>query len=563
MLRALICVVIALSLSACVSAPEDPSFTGAREFDANEASKTRVSLGLTYLQNGNFSQAKFNLDKALEFAPRNGQAHYALAFYYQQVDEPKLAEDSYETALRFSNNDPDVVNSYGAFLCQQGNYDKAKEYFLKAVNDRNYVSTAETYENLAICSQSQGKNQEAIEYFNSALNHQPTRAESLYLLTQLYVQEKQWEEAKRTLFKYERNAQVSAETLYLQYQIALGLNDTKTAVGYGEILKSMFPNHSNTKKYLAQMGKFQPSATVTRKIRQQSSSPEPVVLDTTIVENVLSEEDTIIVEEVETQNGETALVIDERKVIQTDNIMIVDTTPEPESESESEPATESEVANDTQSAADDLADDISEDIAETPEVFVSDAAQLADSTLDESAEEASAAIIEASDDVIESATEEVDAASAEISTEQADVATDSSAIIAADSLDVEESSENALDQTSLPDETIQASTDDVDTALDGTAQIESITDADGEAEASIDSDIETGAQANIESDVDSEGAQDEEPEYHTVAAGENLYRISLKYNVKMTTLLEWNNMSDSSSIRIGTVLRVRDPDINE
>jgi type IV pilus assembly protein PilF len=48
-------------------------------------------------------------------------------------------------------------------------------------------------------------------------------------------------------------------------------------------------------------------------------------------------------------------------------------------------------------------------------------------------------------------------------------------------------------------------------------------------------------------------------QFHIVQAKENLYRISLKYNVKIRKLLEWNNLEDASSIRIGTKLWVKEP----
>ncbi|WP_395340858.1 type IV pilus biogenesis/stability protein PilW [Ningiella sp. W23] len=402
MLRVCICALIVAVISGCVSEPTDPSFIGARAFDPDEASKTRVSLGLTYLQNGNFSQAKFNLDKALEFAPRNGQAHYAMAFYYQQVEEPELAEESYEKALSFSRNDPDVVNSYGAFLCEQGKYEKAKEYFLAAVNDRNYVSTAETYENLAICSQSQGNNEEAIEFFNSALNHQPTRPKSLLLLANLYAEEEQWEEAKRALFKYERSAQVTPESLYLQYQIATGLNDTKTAVGYGEILKSMFPEHPKTKDYVAAMGKFKPAATITRKVRSQPS--EDGLPDAELARNDMIENDTA--------SAQSSL-----------------STPQ-----------------------------VSSNITDSG---VSDIAESSSNSAEQSAQQVNETIVQASDELV----------------------------------------------------------NDVDDTMDSDA-------------------------------------------YHTVVKGDNLYRISLKYNVKMNALIEWNNLDDPA-IQLGMVLRVKDPVDNE
>jgi type IV pilus assembly protein PilF len=65
-------------LSGCVS-QNDQSF--GQNFDHLKAAKTRVSLGLTYLKNGNYRQAKFNLDKALEFAPRSADANFDMAYY--------------------------------------------------------------------------------------------------------------------------------------------------------------------------------------------------------------------------------------------------------------------------------------------------------------------------------------------------------------------------------------------------------------------------------------------------------------------------------------------------
>jgi len=42
--------------------------------------------------------------------------------------------------------------------------------------------------------------------------------------------------------------------------------------------------------------------------------------------------------------------------------------------------------------------------------------------------------------------------------------------------------------------------------------------------------------------------------HHTVAAGENLYRISLRYGVSMWAIAEANNITNLNYIRIGQVL---------
>ena len=45
--------------------------------------------------------------------------------------------------------------------------------------------------------------------------------------------------------------------------------------------------------------------------------------------------------------------------------------------------------------------------------------------------------------------------------------------------------------------------------------------------------------------------------YHTVAAGENLYRISLKYNTTVDKILKLNNLKNADKIVEGQRIRVR------
>jgi type IV pilus assembly protein PilF len=234
-------------LAACSSQPS--RITSPDDFDQAKAAKTRISLGLTYLKNGNYSQAKFNLDKALQFAPRSADAHFSLAYYYQMVEEFEAAEKAFQKAMDIEPKNADIANSYGAFLCQRGKYQEAKRYFLRAVNSDNYISSAETYENLALCSQSHGEKEDAVEYLRSAVNHQPGRAKSLYMLTQALVEANKWEEAKDTLRRFEKVSQVSANSLLLAANIEQALGNTQLAKGYGDMLLKMYPSDPAASQY--------------------------------------------------------------------------------------------------------------------------------------------------------------------------------------------------------------------------------------------------------------------------------------------------------------------------
>lgn len=256
-----------LALSGCVSSNQT-SINGGN-FDREEAARTRMSLGLTYLQNNNYTQAKKNLDKALEFNPRSADVQYAMAYYYQLVGDTQRAEDFYKGAIDLAPDNGDISNSFGAFKCQNGQYEQAKAYFFEAINNRLYANAAQTYENLALCAQSQGKFEDAIGYFKEALKHQPARGKTLFLLTESYIISEQWDAAKATLTKYEKVARVTPDSLWLAHEIALGQKDIETAKSYGEMLVSMYPDNELTQRYVAKRNELQ--SKVSRTVKQKES----------------------------------------------------------------------------------------------------------------------------------------------------------------------------------------------------------------------------------------------------------------------------------------------------
>jgi len=126
----------ALALSGCVS---ESSYNGSNKpvvknkINNAGAARTRIALALQYLKAGNNSQAKYNLERASEFAPNLPEVHYSLAYYYQQVGENARADKAYQKALDIKPDDPNTLNNYGVFLCGIDEYDRATDQFLKAI----------------------------------------------------------------------------------------------------------------------------------------------------------------------------------------------------------------------------------------------------------------------------------------------------------------------------------------------------------------------------------------------------------------------------------------------
>ena len=123
---------LSLLMTGCVT---ERTYTGTdipvseRKLDKVAAARERLQLGLTYLNRGNSEQAKYNLDKALEYAPELEDVHTALAYYYQTVGDLVRTEESYMNAISTKDASGDSMNNFGVFLCQQKQYNKAEKMF--------------------------------------------------------------------------------------------------------------------------------------------------------------------------------------------------------------------------------------------------------------------------------------------------------------------------------------------------------------------------------------------------------------------------------------------------
>ena len=212
----------ALALSGCVS---ESSYNGSNKpvvknkINNAGAARTRIALALQYLKAGNNSQAKYNLERASEFAPNLPEVHYSLAYYYQQVGENARADKAYQKALDIKPDDPNTLNNYGVFLCGIDEYDRATDQFLKAIDVPSYIRVAESYENLALCAIEFDDFENAESYFKQALNHSSQRTSTLISLAALYYAKSDLHKAGELVKRYDDTGRVSSRALMLSYLV--------------------------------------------------------------------------------------------------------------------------------------------------------------------------------------------------------------------------------------------------------------------------------------------------------------------------------------------------------
>lgn len=247
---------VALSLlSGCVT---ERMYTGTdvavkeRSFDKKSAANERLQLGLIYLQRGNAAQAKFNLDKAVSYAPELESVHMGMAYYYQHVGDNIRSEQSYKKAISRHDATGDALNNFGVFLCQQKKYQQAERMFLKAIDMPKYTQLASSYENLGICSHDAKQLTKAKHYFEMALKYDSRRVSTIKELLLLAIAQKDYAYAKTILTRYQQLTGESAQSLLLNINIDNKLQHSVAVNKLSKHLLATYPASEEAKHYRAE-----------------------------------------------------------------------------------------------------------------------------------------------------------------------------------------------------------------------------------------------------------------------------------------------------------------------
>ena len=646
-----------LALSGCVS---EQSYVGSdkpvsdRTFDNIEAARTRISLGLNYLRRGDTSQAKYNLERARSFAPNSAEVYSALAYYYQNVGEAKQAETYFRQAISKDSNYADAYNNYGAFLCQLKRYDEAEQLLLKAISRPGYIRVAESYENLSLCQLQQNNFTKAKTYLDNSIGHNTTRISSLTMAAALDYAMGDNKQAKAQLDRIQRLGRVSARTVLLSYLLAEKSGDRETMRSAEQLLLTLYTETPETRLLL--QGKLQDSEFEQLRERYKDSlmanivvpdgnaaqpdvplAPQPnpklkivkrknaddtvspgsedkvavasdaaavlsnsaaaitnsldsakqSIVKPALAAEALPAETVMAVEPQVTQTVEAETATASEQLATADAELVAELAAEKTTDDKVQPATElpsaadidAFVAQNSAEAKDnnvmpqqqdnnlqqDGADSLN---VENDKVTKSiDAIADTDSVTVESSEQSLAVEAEQSEPA-DSVLAQIDIAEA---TE--DTATEGNADIV--KTGDEQTATVVSEPVSEPDSTayhiVQASESLYSISVKHNIRLQRIMQWN---QLSPDSVIKTGQKIWLEpvtemelaAPVITEPALKEREQvvatepYHTVVAGETMFGISYKYNVRLSSFMQWNNLTESSKLHVGQKVLVVDPD---
>jgi len=215
--------ILLLSMTACSSNKSKP------EPNKSKASSYNARLGAEYTRKGRLNLANEKLLKALEQDPGSADANHYYALLQQKLGLNQTADSYFRKALSITPKNPDLLNNYGSYLCQNGQYKSAAQHFMAAINDPLYTTPEFAYTNAGICIKKSGDNTTAEQYFRKALALKPKFSSALYQMAKVKFEQGDYNRAQAFLQRYhERNPEVS-ESLTLCVQINRRLGDLNAA----------------------------------------------------------------------------------------------------------------------------------------------------------------------------------------------------------------------------------------------------------------------------------------------------------------------------------------------
>ncbi len=226
----------ALALAGCASSA--PPLHVANE---QQAAAANTQLGIQYMNQGDLNLAKAKLDRALQEAPNSPDVHSARAMLFERMNLHDKADDEFRIALKLAPHDPDVINNYAVYLCQNGRTDEGVKHFMEAAHNALYRTPQAAYTNAGVCLRAAKRDDEARADFNAAVQLRPNDPEAAFQLASLDFDHAQLTAARMRIDSYIGAYQATPDLLLLGVRVARAQGDAIAAQRFARRLQLDFP----------------------------------------------------------------------------------------------------------------------------------------------------------------------------------------------------------------------------------------------------------------------------------------------------------------------------------
>ncbi len=234
-------------LSGCSGLPSAPSderawLTQTEEPETRRRARVRLELAAGYFEQGQTMVALDEINRALVIDPRFAAAHNLRGLILMGLNEPRLAEESFQQALRISPRDGDTWHNLGWFYCQQERFVQSAQAFDTALQSPAYASAARTWMVQGICQARAGQFHEAEASLSRAFQLDASNPITLYNLALLLHKRDDNERARFYLRRLNNTDLANADSLWLGVKIEHRLRNQDAVQQLGRQLVRRFPD---------------------------------------------------------------------------------------------------------------------------------------------------------------------------------------------------------------------------------------------------------------------------------------------------------------------------------
>ena len=209
--------------------------------------KLYVDLAKEYHRLGQTEVALRRAQQAVKTDSKYAPAHVWLAFLLEQLQQTDEAAKHYERAIRLAPNNPDVLNAYGSFLCNQRRYAEADVQFVKAAANPVYATPWIALTNAGNCAVESGDTTKAEAHYRAAIQANAGFGAPLARMADLTLKRGDAKAAKDYIDRYFKPETVrtpAASRIALQVGIEAErkLGNRKRAAFYQNALNKNFPD---------------------------------------------------------------------------------------------------------------------------------------------------------------------------------------------------------------------------------------------------------------------------------------------------------------------------------
>ena len=252
---ALLAGVLAVAVGGCKSHPKaklGPSQAPVYSVGDPESVRREVrwrdllTLATRDMQVGNLDAAERKVREALKLAPEAPDALVLQAGIDDRRGRTRQAGENFRKAAELAPQRGDVLNNYGAWLCQQGQPAESLVWFDRALQAPGYATPGEAKANAGSCALDAGQLERAERDLRAALVAAPANPVALESMAQLSYRQGRYMEARAFAERRIAAAPATRSVLQLASQIEVKLGDRAASDRYLQRIRQEFPQDAGS-----------------------------------------------------------------------------------------------------------------------------------------------------------------------------------------------------------------------------------------------------------------------------------------------------------------------------